>query len=80
MYFGLMTSKLIICNMAKKKIEAFNWDNLIFLAVVIVCILADSLKVEVIIISTCAFVLIYKYFSFWYRITKQLLNYLNISF
>jgi hypothetical protein len=80
MFFGLMTSKLIVCNMAKKKIETFNWDNLLFLLIVIICIMADSLKLEVILISICAFILIYKYFSFWYTITKQLLNYLNISF
>ena len=80
MYFGFMTSKLIVCNMAKKPIEKFAWDNLVFLIAVVLSILANSLKVEIFLISTCALVLMYRYAWFMYSITHQLLKYLNISF
>ena len=80
MYFGFQTSKLIICNMSKKRIETFAWDNLLYLIAIIVCILADSLVVESIVIPATALLLIYRYASFMISITFQLMKYLKIGF
>jgi hypothetical protein len=80
MYFGFQTSKLIICNMSKKRIETFAWDNLLYLIAIIVCILADSLVVESIVIPATALLLIYRYASFMINITFQLMKYLKIGF
>ena len=80
MYFGFQTSKLIICNMSKKRIETFAWDNLVYLIAIIVCILADSLLVESIVIPATALLLIYRYASFMITITFQLMKYLKIGF
>jgi hypothetical protein len=80
LYFGFMASKLIVCNMSKKKIENFSWDNLIYLVSIIFCIVADSIKVELIVIPAIALLLIFRYAYFMISITRQLMKYLKISF
>lgn len=80
LYFGFMASKLIVCNMSKKKIENFAWDNLVYLIAIIFCIIADSVQVELVVIPAAALLLIFRYAYYMISITIQLMKYLNISF
>jgi hypothetical protein len=80
LFFAFMTSRLILCTMAKKQIERFTYDNLIYLLSIVVCIYSNDYFVEIVILSLNAIYISVKYFKFMYRIINDLLNYLNISF
>ncbi len=80
LYFGYMTSKLILCTMAKKPSETFSYDNLVYLIAIIVALLSNCFWMEVVVLSVCASFLIFRYVNFMLNVTNQLLRYLNINF
>ena len=80
MYFGFMTSKLILCTMAKKQIEHFTYDNLIYFFSIIICLICQNFWIEIFIMSINCVYISLKYFSFMITITSDLLRYLKIPF
>ncbi len=80
MFFGFMTSKLIVCSMAKREVETFAWDNLYYLLAVIFGIWSECYHLELCLMAGCSLVLAFRYSSFMIGITLRLLNYLNINF
>jgi ACR3 family arsenite efflux pump ArsB len=75
-----MTSKLIVCTMAKKPFETFCFDNLIFLIAILVSIWSGSYFVEVTLLLLCTAIILFKYAKFMFGITFRLMDYLKISF
>ena len=80
MYFGLMTSKIVVATMAKSKTENFNIENLIYLISILIILYTKSLTIEIALLSINTLFIIARYSHYMYSITAQLLKYLNISF
>lgn len=80
MYFGFLSSKLIVGNMTKQKSEALNMDCLLYFCTITAAVLCKNPKVELGLVIFGGLWIVYRYFTYMFKVVFELLEYLKISF
>jgi len=77
--FSLLTSEQIVTTTTKSPQITFHLDSCLYLVALVIC-LFFSLKYQIIILSLFAAVTLYRYLSYTFSVSRQIMRYLNIGF
>jgi len=77
--FSLLTAEQIITTVTKSPQINFHFESALFLGVVIGCLFV-SLQLQIVILSIYAALTSYRYISYTFSVSRQIMKYLNIGF